>query len=162
MVGGVILALDGVGVDGQAQGGADVGLIHLAAHDLHLRKQRRGGLAGLENAVEVVVAVEEGPVFGVDVHFQAVVGGQRLVGGAADQPDPEVEGVGADVFDGHLLGDDVAGDDVDALGGEIGAVSGFLVNSQFNVTGGHHIGGLADGGIVGQGRLGQHGHQNRC
>ena len=161
MVGGVVFALDGVGIDGQAQHRADMGLIHLAAHDFHLGKQGRGGLAGLQDAVEVVIAVPISPIFGVDVHFQAVFSAERCVCGAADQLHPEVEGMIADILHAHLLGHDIAGDDVDTLGGEIRAIGGFFVNLQTDIAGGYHIGGLTDGGIVSQGGLGQHGQQNR-
>lgn len=147
-------------MNGQAQGGANMGLIHLTAHDLHLGEQSGGGFTGLEDAVEIVVAIEIGPVLGIDVQLQAIVSREGFVVGAADQFHPEVEGVTADIFHGNLLGDDVAGDDIDTLGGEIGTVGGFFVDFQLDIAGGHHVGGLADGGIVGQGGLGQHGEQD--
>ena len=42
MFGGVVFTLDGVSIDGQVEGGANMGLIHLTAHDLHLGEQGRG------------------------------------------------------------------------------------------------------------------------
>jgi len=161
MPGGVILTLDGVGVNRQTQGGAHVGLVKLAAHQFHLSKEVCGGFPGLEDRVKVVIAVPAGPVGGIDVHFQTFFGIQGLIAGSADQLHPEIEGVGADIFDAHLLGDDIAGDDENTLGGEIGAVGGFFVDLQADTAGGHHIGGFANRHIVSQRQLRQNGHQNR-
>ena len=52
-----MLALDREGLDGEGQGGADIALIHLAAHDLDFRKELGGEFAGLDDVVVVVVAV---------------------------------------------------------------------------------------------------------
>ena len=62
---------------------------------------------------------------------------------------PEVEGMVAHIAHAHLLGNDIAGHDIHALGGEIGAVSGFFVDLQANIAGGHHIGSFSNGRIVG-------------
>lgn len=104
MLGRIILALDGVGVDGQAQGGTDMGLIHLTAHDLHLGKGRDGFFAGLEDAVVVVIPILVSPVLGVDVHFQAFLGIQGSVCCGADQLNAQVERMLTDIFHGDALG----------------------------------------------------------
>lgn len=69
MFGRVILALNGIGVDGQAQGRADVGLIYLTAYDLYLGKQRGCGFTGPEDAVEIIVAIDVCPVLSIDIQL---------------------------------------------------------------------------------------------
>ena len=157
----VILTLHRVGIDRQAQSGTDVGPIHLAAHDLHLGEEDRCGLAGFEDQIVVVEAIHIGPVGGINVHFQAVLSRQGLIGGGADQLHPEVEGMAADILYGHLFGNNVAGDDIHAFFRERRAVGGTFMDLQLNLAGGHHVGRNADGGIVGQGWLRQDRKEDR-
>ena len=73
MLGRVILALNSIGIDGQAQCGTDMGLIHLAAYDLHLGKQSWGCFTRLEDLIVIIEPLHIGPVCSVDIQFQAII-----------------------------------------------------------------------------------------
>ena len=154
---GVIFALDSVGDDREGQGFAEIAVIDLGADDFHVGKDLGRGFAWADFAGVVIPTVVEFPVCIVDIEFEAILGGEGLGIDAVDDLDAEVKWVLAIVLDGDFFGHDVAGDDVDALDGEFAPLVGGFVDDKLEVAGGDDVGGLADGGVEGQGALAQEG-----
>ena len=121
-----------------------------------------GGFAGIHHIFIVIPAVVELPVRIVDVQLQTILGSQILRICTVNHFYPQIEGVGAVVFNADFLGNHIAGENVDTLCGECSTLISFFVNDQLDITGGHHIGRFSDSLIICKCRLTHKDKQSSC
>ena len=142
-----MLTLDGRGCNREGEGVAEEFHADALADDFDLRKDRRGHFSGLNDAEVVDIAIlPQFPVLLIEIHTEHIFGREFRTVHAVGEANPEIERMVTDIFDGDALADDIARDDVNALTGEFGAVSGAFVDDELNAAGGYNIGGFADGG----------------